>query len=44
MAKTYYACDGSDNCYSREVTLSVQSSCNLDNYSGTHGVDYRKLG
>ncbi len=42
MAKTYYACDGSDNCYSREVTLSVQSSCNLDNYSGTHGVDYQE--
>ena len=40
MAKTYYACDGSDNCYSRQVTLSELTGCDLDSYSGTHGVDY----
>ena len=41
MAKTYYACDGSDNCYSRQVTMTVLTGCNLDSYSGTHGIDYQ---
>ena len=40
MAQTYYACSG-DTCYSRQVTMTVLTGCNLDNFSGTHGIDYQ---
>ena len=41
MTLTYFACDGSDNCLSREVVLNELTGCNLDSYSGTHGIDYQ---